>query len=102
MEAVRGVGVRPAHAGEDTAHEHLVVAWCRNRGGLDPWSVDVDDDPALVETHHVTGNFYHLLHVEVADLEAYEDFHGKRLADLPGVTVVNSYVVMKTMPSTRR
>ena len=54
--------------------------------------------PEVVETHHVTGNFDYLLHVEVADLSAYEEFHAKRLAGLPGVSAVNSYVVMKTMP----
>ena len=55
--------------------------------------------PGVVETHHVTGNFDYLVHVEVADLGAYEEFHAKRLAGLPGVSIVNSYVVMKTMPS---
>ncbi len=58
--------------------------------------------PEVVETHHVTGNFDYLLHVEVADLNAYEDFHAKRLADLPGVSAVNSYVVMKTLQPTPR
>jgi len=53
--------------------------------------------PEVVETHHVTGNFDYLVHVEVADLGAYEDFHAHRLAGLPGVSTVNSYVVMKTM-----
>jgi Lrp/AsnC family leucine-responsive transcriptional regulator len=57
----------------------------------------VVDLPEVVETHHVTGNFDYLVHVEVADLRAYEDFHAKRLAGLPGVSTVNSYVVMKTM-----
>jgi Lrp/AsnC family leucine-responsive transcriptional regulator len=58
--------------------------------------------PEVVETHHVTGNFDYLLHVEVADLTAYEEFHAKRLAGLPGVSAVNSYVVMKTMQSAPR
>jgi len=51
----------------------------------------------VVETHHVTGNFDYLLHVEVADLSAYEDFHAKRLAGLLGVSAVNNHVVMKTL-----
>ena len=38
-----------------------------------------------------------MLQVEVADLPAYEDFHANRLATLPGVAVVNSYVTMKTL-----
>jgi Lrp/AsnC family transcriptional regulator, leucine-responsive regulatory protein len=53
--------------------------------------------PEVVVTHHVTGTFDYLLQVEVADLAAYEDFHANRLADLPGVAAVNSYVTMKTL-----
>jgi Lrp/AsnC family leucine-responsive transcriptional regulator len=51
----------------------------------------------VVHTYHVTGNFDYLLQVEVADLPAYEDFHANRLASLPGVTMVTSYVAMKTL-----
>ena len=43
------------------------------------------------------GNYDYLLQVEVADLPAYEDFHANRLASLPGVAMVNSYVTMKTL-----
>jgi Lrp/AsnC family transcriptional regulator, leucine-responsive regulatory protein len=51
----------------------------------------------VVHSHHVTGNYDYLLQVEVADLPAYEDFHANRLASLPGVGAVNSYVTMKTI-----
>ena len=51
----------------------------------------------VVHTHHVTGSYDYLLHVEVADLSAYEDFHANRLAGLPGVAAVTSYVTMKTL-----
>jgi Lrp/AsnC family leucine-responsive transcriptional regulator len=53
--------------------------------------------PEVVHTHHVTGNYDYLLQVEVADLAAYEDFHANRLASLPGVAMVTSYVTMKTL-----
>jgi Lrp/AsnC family leucine-responsive transcriptional regulator len=53
--------------------------------------------PEVVHTHHVTGNYDYLLQVEVADLPAYEEFHANRLASLPGVANVNSYVTMKTL-----
>ena len=53
----------------------------------------------VVYSHHVTGNYDYLLQVEVADLPAYEDFHANRLASLPGVAAVNSYVTMKTLPA---
>ena len=48
-------------------------------------------------THQVTGNYDYLLQIEVADLAAYEDFHANRLASLPGVAMVTSYVTMKTL-----
>ena len=53
--------------------------------------------PEVVHTDHVTGNYDYLLQVEVADLHAYEDFHANRLASLPGVATVTSYVTMKTL-----
>jgi Lrp/AsnC family leucine-responsive transcriptional regulator len=53
--------------------------------------------PEVAYSHHVTGNYDYLLQVEVADLPAYEDFHANRLASLPGVAAVNSYVTMKSL-----
>ena len=53
----------------------------------------------VVHCHHVTGNHDYLLQVEVADLAAYEDFHANRMASLPGVAAVTSYVTMKTLSS---
>jgi Lrp/AsnC family transcriptional regulator, leucine-responsive regulatory protein len=53
--------------------------------------------PEITHCHHVTGNYDYLLQVEVADLAAYEAFHANRLAGLPSVAAVNSYVVMKTL-----
>ncbi|MBR7827081.1 Lrp/AsnC family transcriptional regulator [Actinospica sp. MGRD01-02] len=51
----------------------------------------------VVYCHHITGTYDYLLQVEVADLPAYEDFHANRMANLPGVAAVNSYVAMKTL-----
>ena len=53
--------------------------------------------PEVIQTHHVTGNYDYLLHVEVADLSAYEDFHANRLSALPSVAAVTSYVTMKPL-----
>jgi Lrp/AsnC family leucine-responsive transcriptional regulator len=53
--------------------------------------------PEVIYTHHVTGNYDYLLQVEVAGLSAYEDFHANRLATLPNVAAVTSYVTMKTL-----
>ena len=51
----------------------------------------------MVYSHHVTGNYDYLLQVEVADLPAYEDFHANRLANLPAIAAVSSYVTMKSL-----
>ena len=56
----------------------------------------------VVACHHITGNFDYLLHVEVADLPAYETFHADRLAGLPNVATVTSYVTMKTLSADRQ
>jgi Lrp/AsnC family leucine-responsive transcriptional regulator len=53
--------------------------------------------PGVVACHHITGAFDYLLHVEVADLPAYEEFHADQLAALPGVATVTSQVCMKTI-----
>ncbi|HEY2059828.1 MAG TPA: Lrp/AsnC family transcriptional regulator [Amycolatopsis sp.] len=58
--------------------------------------------PGVVHCHHVTGDYDYLLHVEVADLPAYEDFHAHRLAGLPSVAAVTSYVTMKTLSADSR
>ncbi|MGI5499323.1 Lrp/AsnC family transcriptional regulator [Lentzea sp. CA-135723] len=70
------------HAREDVlAFEHAVV-----------------ELPEVVFCHHITGNFDYLLHVEVADLPAYENFHATKLASVPNIATVNSYMTMKTLP----
>jgi Lrp/AsnC family transcriptional regulator, leucine-responsive regulatory protein len=53
--------------------------------------------PEVVECHHVTGDLDYLLRVEVPDLAAYEEFHANKLADIPGIGTVTSYVAMTTV-----
>jgi Lrp/AsnC family leucine-responsive transcriptional regulator len=53
--------------------------------------------PEVVECHHVTGDLDYLLRVEVPDLAAYEEFHANKLADVPGIGTVTSYVAMTTV-----
>ena len=55
--------------------------------------------PEVRYAFHVTGNYDYILQVEVADLPTYEHFHAHRLASLPSVAAVTSYVTMKTLPS---
>jgi len=54
--------------------------------------------PEVRYAYHVAGNYDYILQVEVADLPAYENFHANRLANLPSVAAVTSYVTMKTLP----
>lgn len=68
-----------------------------NRGDVTAFERAVVQLSEVVHVHHVTGNYDYLLQVEVADLPAYEDFHANRLASLPGVATVSSYVTMKTL-----
>jgi Lrp/AsnC family leucine-responsive transcriptional regulator len=51
----------------------------------------------VAHCHHLTGNYDYLLQVDVADLPAFEEFHATRLAALPGVASVSSYVTLKTL-----
>jgi Lrp/AsnC family transcriptional regulator, leucine-responsive regulatory protein len=53
--------------------------------------------PDVLCAYHVTGNYDYILHVEVADLPAYETFHANQLAALPSIAAVTSYVTMKTL-----
>jgi DNA-binding Lrp family transcriptional regulator len=63
-------------------------------------ALEVHKEPGTVTpVTIVTGNYDYLLQVEVTDLPAYEDFHANRLASLPGVAAVTSYVTMKTLPA---
>jgi Lrp/AsnC family transcriptional regulator, leucine-responsive regulatory protein len=58
--------------------------------------------PEVLHTYHVAGNYDYILQVEVADLPAYEDFHAHRLATLPSVAAVTSYLTMKTLSPAAR
>jgi Lrp/AsnC family transcriptional regulator, leucine-responsive regulatory protein len=56
--------------------------------------------PEVRYAYHVAGNFDYILQVEVADLPAYENFHANRLANLPSVAAVSSYVTTLPSPTT--
>jgi Lrp/AsnC family transcriptional regulator, leucine-responsive regulatory protein len=49
---------------------------------------------AVVECHHVTGNFDYLLRVEVPNLDEYEHFHANELASLHNVGQVVTHISM--------
>lgn len=55
---------------------------------------------ALVEVssfHHMAGNVDYLLFIEVADMDAYQDFLRTKLASIPNIANVQSAFVMKTL-----
>jgi Lrp/AsnC family leucine-responsive transcriptional regulator len=53
--------------------------------------------PEVVHAYGVAGNYDYLLHVQVADLLSYEDFHLNRLMNLPAIATVTSHVTIKTL-----
>jgi len=50
--------------------------------------------PEVRECHNITGNVEYLLRVEVADLEAYKDFHANTLGTLAQVSSITSYITL--------
>lgn len=50
--------------------------------------------PEVRECHNVTGSIEYLLRVEVADLEAYKNFHTEVLGTVPQVSSITSYISM--------
>lgn len=50
--------------------------------------------PEVRECHNVTGSVEYLLRVEVADLEAYKDFHAETLGTLSQVNSITSYIAL--------
>jgi Lrp/AsnC family leucine-responsive transcriptional regulator len=58
--------------------------------------------PQILECHMVAGGFDYLLKTRVADMQAYRDFAGTVLWQLPGVRETRTYAVMEEVKSTTR
>jgi len=58
--------------------------------------------PQILECHMVAGGFDYLLKTRVADMQAYRDFAGTVLRQLPGVRETRTYAVMEEVKSTTR
>lgn len=58
--------------------------------------------PQILECHMVAGGFDYLLKTRVADMQAYRDFAGTVLWQLPGVRETRTYAVMEEVKSTAR
>ncbi len=57
--------------------------------------------PEVKEVHNVTGNFEYILRIEVADLEAYKQFHMEVLGTVPLVRGITSYISMESVKDDR-
>ena len=58
--------------------------------------------PQILECHMVAGGFDYLLKTRVADMQAYRDFAGTVLWQLPGVRETRTYAVMEEVKSSTR
>ncbi|WP_048439491.1 Lrp/AsnC ligand binding domain-containing protein [Caenimonas sp. SL110] len=56
----------------------------------------------IMECHMVAGGFDYLLKTRMADMQAYRDFAGTVLWQLPGVRETRTYAVMEEVKSTSR
>jgi Lrp/AsnC family leucine-responsive transcriptional regulator len=63
-------------------------------------AVQVRDD--ITECHMVAGGFDYLLKTRMADMQAYRDFAGSVLWQLPGVRETRTYAVMEEVKNTTR
>lgn len=58
--------------------------------------------PQILECHLVAGGFDYLLKTRVADMDAYRQFAGNVLWQLPGVRETRTYAVMEEVKSSTR
>ena len=63
-------------------------------------AVQVQD--AIMECHMVAGGFDYLVKTRVADMEAYRQFAGTVLWQLPGVRETRTYAVMEEVKNSTR
>ena len=62
----------------------------------------VQAHPDIMECHMVAGGFDYLLKTRMADMQAYRDFAGTVLWQLPGVRETRTYAVMEEVKNTTR
>ena len=62
----------------------------------------VQAHPEIMECHMVAGGFDYLLKTRMADMQAYRNFAGTVLWQLPGVRETRTYAVMEEVKSTTR
>ena len=69
---------------------------------FDQFKAAVQARPEIMECHMVAGGFDYLLKTRVADMNAYRDFAGAVLWQLPGVRETRTYAVMEEVKNTTR
>jgi Lrp/AsnC family transcriptional regulator, leucine-responsive regulatory protein len=62
----------------------------------------VQANPQILECHMVAGGFDYLVKTRVADMQAYRDFAGAVLWQLPGVRETRTYAVMEEVKNSAR
>jgi Lrp/AsnC family leucine-responsive transcriptional regulator len=62
----------------------------------------VQVQPQILECHMVAGGFDYLLKTRMADMQAYRDFAGSVLWQLPGVRETRTYAVMEEVKNSTR
>jgi Lrp/AsnC family leucine-responsive transcriptional regulator len=60
----------------------------------------VRDEPAILECHHVTGDWSYLLKLRAASLAALEDVIARRIKALPGIPRSQTVVALSTAKET--
>jgi len=66
---------------------------------FDAFKAAVQVHPQILECHMVAGGFDYLLKTRMADMQAYRDFAGTVLWQLPGVRETRTYAVMEEVKS---
>jgi len=62
----------------------------------------VQAHPQILECHMVAGGFDYLVKTRVGDMQAYRDFAGAVLWQLPGVRETRTYAVMEEVKNSAR
>jgi Lrp/AsnC family leucine-responsive transcriptional regulator len=69
---------------------------------FDEFKASAQVRPEIMECHMVAGGFDYLLKTRMADMEAYRQFAGDVLWQMPGVRETRTYVVMEEVKNTQR
>lgn len=79
----------------------IEVVLDRTAGDLfDAFAAEARRRPEILECHMVAGGFDYLIKARLADMEAYREFLGNVLVQMPGVRETRTYAVMEEIKST--